>query len=496
MPHDPSSRRTFPLLNMAARMTGHLAVACLLVSPGLAADAVFETPVLYPSDVHAWAGLDDMDGDGDIDLVLVHDSACPWSCPPRIKVWPNDGSGTFGAPAIWETDGFQPYSIEVALGDFDGDDLSDVAYTDGASIALRTSNGDGSFTFHSSMATPSGLPPRWLRAGDVDDDGDTDLLFVDRSAESNLVVARNNGDATFVQEINAGIPNGSEFADLGDLDDDGDLDLVSGTSGEFAVWLNDGDGAYAEHVFYLVDMTPASPHIADLDGDELPDIVLGSNGNLGGTPYTEVWRNIGAGQFSYLTNVGAAVPSSQHTSVADFDGDDTVDILIGRTDTDEIALWVNDGFAGFTLEGTYSAGVDPVDFGSADMDGDGRNDVVTRGGDDFALVRNAGPQVCELDWNCDGVVTRHDRADFLQDIKWYITYHDTAWADYVEGGYYHKRYCGYPGDLDWDGNGLINALDYQNDDDPTYSSYVYEWYVRVYYPQWYGHYYPDGTCPP
>ena len=469
----------------------------MLAPPGLAADPTFEAPVLYPSDVHAWGGMDDMDGDGDIDLVLVHDSLCPWSCPPRIKVWPNDGSGVFGTPAIWEANGFAPYSIEVTLGDFDGDGVNYVIYTHGTSIALRIGNGDGTFTFHSSMATPSGLPPRWLRSGDVDDDGDTDLLFSDRSLENRLVVAKNFGDATFVQEINDISPGSSSFVDLGDLDNDGDLDLVSGATGNFAVWVNDGDGTYSAHAVYPVNMAPASPHLADLDGDGWLDIVLGSNDLLGGTPYTEVWRNTGNGYFSYLTNVGAAVPSSQQASVADFDGDGTVDIVIGRTDTDELALWVNDGSASFTLEGTYPAGVDPVEFGSADMDGDGRSDVVTRGGDDFALVRNGGgAQVCALDWNCDGVVTNQDRADYLQDLKWYITYHDTIYAHYVEGGYYHKLHCGYPGDLDWDGNGCINHLDYRNDTDPTLSSYVYEWYVHLYYPEWYDYYYPDNTCPP
>ena len=79
----------------------------------------------------------------------------------------------------------------------------------------------------------------------------------------------------------------------------------------------------------------------------------------------------------------------------------------------------------------------------------------------------------------------------------YNAYKDQpAYGVYVEGGVYHKLQCGQPGNLDWDGNGVIEFRDLYagsastSNLDTFYTQYV----VYKTYPQSYHYYYPDSNC--
>ena len=73
----------------------------------------------------------------------------------------------------------------------------------------------------------------------------------------------------------------AECVSAGDMDGDGDLDLVVGNlnAGSVSVFLNRGDGTFAPQVTYK-DFQPQSLTLADLDGDGRLDVVV-SNGNGG-----------------------------------------------------------------------------------------------------------------------------------------------------------------------------------------------------------------------
>jgi hypothetical protein len=102
----------------------------------------------------------------------------------------NNGSGGFAAGATL-TVGTQP--TNVALGDVDGDgDLDMVVVKSGGSprVNVYANNGSGRFSFGSSPST--GLAAQGVALGDVDGDGDLDFLTIDPIRNS-LTVRLNGG---------------------------------------------------------------------------------------------------------------------------------------------------------------------------------------------------------------------------------------------------------------------------------------------------------------
>ncbi|MFD2718606.1 FG-GAP-like repeat-containing protein [Hymenobacter monticola] len=211
-----------------------------------------------------------------------------------------------------------------------------------------------------------------LVMGDVDGDGDLDLLTGDLNRyTAHVGISLNDGTGTF--EPAADLPSTSTVAStaLGDLDGDGDLDLV--TSGMdratnsrsmYSVYLNNGNGSFAAPVAQYGGQAGAAITLVDLDGDSDLDLVHG----------TQAMLNDGRGTFA-----GALLnsPAISVMAAGDVDNDGDVDIL-GITNTTSLSVRLNNGRGTFT-SGSSSpyAGPGPWKMRTADVDGDGDLDVVT-----------------------------------------------------------------------------------------------------------------------
>ena len=170
---------------------------------------------------------------------------------------------------------------------------------------------------------------------DLDADGDLDLLV--GTWNEGVFLYRNDGTAASprfarVEEPLVDLSRGSHASPaLGDLDGDGDLDLVAGeSSGEVNVWRNDGTSAAPS--FSLVTDTLMSidvgrrsaPALADLNGDGRLDLVVGSESGE-----TRVWW--GTGALDRFDEGGTiALPGISAPELADLDGDGDLDLIIGE----------------------------------------------------------------------------------------------------------------------------------------------------------------------
>ena len=184
----------------------------------------------------------DLDGDGDLDVVL-----CNNRTPGLVDICLNDGTGTFG-PAGTVAVGNNPYAVELA--DLDGDGDLDLATANGASTtaSVRLNNGAGAFAGTLEVPVNTSAPNAGsfaLALGDVDADGDTDLLVADTNG-GNVSVRFNNGTGNFTSLPSVPLGTGYDALALADLDSDGDLDLLAGFNGGTAVaCLNGGTGPLA-----------------------------------------------------------------------------------------------------------------------------------------------------------------------------------------------------------------------------------------------------------
>ncbi|PWS38827.1 hypothetical protein DFH01_06140 [Falsiroseomonas bella] len=174
---------------------------------------------------------------------------------------------------------------------------------------------------------------------------------------------------------------------LGDIDGDGLPDLVVGnSSGMLSAWRNTGAGfePFVTNPFALIDVGNLSkPALGDIDGDGLLDLAVG---NANGT--VSAWRNTGSGFEDFPTNPFAGIDVGTRSTPAfgDIDADGLPDLVVGE-DFGALAAWRNTGL-GFELFATNPfAGIPAFDYAApalGDIDRDGRADLVL--GDDNARL--------------------------------------------------------------------------------------------------------------
>jgi hypothetical protein len=368
------------------------------------------TSSLIELSTHRWA-TGDFDADGDIDCIAL--------ASMETRVFLNRGNAEF----IDATQRY-PWLVRraVAAGDFDRDGIIDLAaITDGLGVPssgrwirnclLLRGRGNGEFVDVSSRM-PSDIPDaNYVTAGDLDLDGDFDLVFatLPLSSSSRILLAWNDGAGNFSTTPSLSLAEPIFGLELGDLDGDGRLDLavITGAqAGWTRIFVQRGAGNFVElsgavplHPGYSSDL-----EFGDLDGDSDLDLFTTKNTN-GATLGFEnrVYRNAGNGFFT--TILGAlpmhAEPSSS-VSLGDVDGDGDLDALVGNgarglnATRSAVAnrLYLNQGNGTFVDSSGSLPALPPdttVDLALSDFDADGDLDAyVCNFLDAHRLYRNNG----------------------------------------------------------------------------------------------------------
>ena len=258
--------------------------------------------------------------------------------------------------------------------------------------------GGGRRYFASGTGVSVGYAPTTVAAGDVDGDGDLDLVTADNWSAT-ITIALNGGDAT--GSNTAVFRSGSQLyvggtpysLALSDVDGDGDLDvLVSNTQDRAVnVRLNGGDATGSNTGAFSngsdVSLGPnASPYglaVADVDGDGDLDI-LTANADAGTVSVRLNGGNglgTNTGSFSNGTEVAVGTGPAQ-LAVGDVDGDGDLDLLVANTGSNTVSVRLNGGNAMGTNSGTFSngstvvVGSSPTDVAVGDLDGDGDLDLL------------------------------------------------------------------------------------------------------------------------
>jgi len=332
----------------------------------------------------------DFNGDGKIDLDVGLEF---W-----VKVTIQDGTGEglylnngagFSAPATTQlTIGSQtsPYAIAA---DLNSDGRMDLAVGgsngSGGAVAILLGKGNGTFQPELDYGTGMNGP---IAIGDFDHDGKLDVLGVTGVQLSVLI---GKGDGTFGFPVNS--PTGSEGGvtslAVADFDHDGKLDVAAliqdNGSWELAILPGNGDGTFSIGPAYNVGASLTAIASGDLNGDGIPDLVVGNSDFGGQGSSVVVLLGVGDGTFqnpvTTVTGNGNAV-----LAISDLNLDGIADVVISNTGWGDVSVLLGKG------DGTFQA---PMQFylsnsvgaiAVADFNGDGKPDLAVAGFNSIALL--------------------------------------------------------------------------------------------------------------
>jgi hypothetical protein len=305
----------------------------------------------------------DFTGHGILDIAVAENTATSTT----ILLYRGLGNGTFAAP-ISSSVTLPIYSLFT--GDFNNDGKLDLVSS--TSIGDFNVNGmvllnDGSGHFVQQTPFAGGDDGWVVGVADVNGDGNLDVLFEGEAQGNGAVqVCLGNGDGTFTLKYQASENNydGSPIG-IGDFNGDGKLDMAVTDDYQIDIFLGNGDGTFQPFVPYACPLgyCYGSITVADLNGDGKLDLIVGE---------LNVFMGNGDGTFTPGFNFS---PNGEGVNVVgDFNGDGKLDIaVIGPT----VSVYLGNGDGTFQnpiSSGSFTSGASAGAFG--DFNRDGQLDIV------------------------------------------------------------------------------------------------------------------------
>ena len=302
-----------------------------------------------------------------------------------VSVLLGNGNGTFqkqvtypvgsspSAIVAGDFTGHGPTDLAVARGSFDAD--GDII--PGTVLSVLLGNGDGTFQHQVTYAV--GSNPYDLVAGDFNGDRRTDLA-VANYYDKKVSILLGNGDGTFQNQVTYAVGTDPIALVTGDFTGHGHTDLAVANYGsnDVSILLGNGDGTFADPGQFAT--TPrATPLVADVNGDGTDDVlVVNGAGNI-------LYRQGIPGQpgtFEPPVTVNPGTPSRDIAWVPDTNQGPVLASVDGHDNA--ISLYAyRDG--GFVKVGSLATRFLPAQIIAADLNGDGRTDLVVRNAGDGTL---------------------------------------------------------------------------------------------------------------
>jgi hypothetical protein len=246
------------------------------------------TQIVTTRDADAYhTALGDIDGDWDLDLITSAQNS-------GFTVFKNDGSGAFGSgTALNNLGNTGRRSLHTSMGDIDGDgdlDLITSSYDTSSVFVVYENDGSGNFNSGTAIQTTFDHDGAHTSIGDIDGDGDLDLVTSAAGSDA-FVVFENDGTGTFGPgtQLDTTLDDGAVHVTLGDLNGDGGLDLIATAfdSDAFVVFKDGGIRQAGDEM--TVTITEANNETGltltstTFNGQALTNVIDNGNGTYSGT---------------------------------------------------------------------------------------------------------------------------------------------------------------------------------------------------------------------
>lgn len=336
---------------------------------------------ITPTEISRGVVSADFNGDGFADVVAL--SALPGSS--NLKIYLSTAAGAFAAPTL-TPDGNNP--LYLASADLNGDgfkDLVSASYDDGTlSVFFNDKASPGTFNTPLVLNSPGASQ---LAIADMNGDGLPDLI----SADFNVSLFVQSSPGTFAAPISL-YAGGANWVAVGDLNGDGAPDVALTDPVGVKVLMHTGAASATTYaapaaVFTsTVNLNVSGANIiaiADLNGDGLNDLVITDPGPTDGSaPTVNILLQNSASHGSFLTPVSYPLTTQdlpQSIVAADLQGSGKLDIVIGGRQSVSVLLH-DPANAGKFLAATVYAAAGANEIAVADVNGDGRPDIVVSAG--------------------------------------------------------------------------------------------------------------------
>lgn len=323
----------------------------------------------------------DYNNDGFKDLIFAE------SYYDNIIVYPSDGAGSFiTTPTIHYT--AIENSHTLAVKDFNNDGLEDIIYMEEEHLMMDYNLGNGNFAFQTSTTNYLNQPQK-IEMADLDNDSDLDLIVIS-SVSKELCWYENLGGDIFSGKKTLDFLETGRYVKSADLDNDGDLDIVYGMGQFIKIIENLGGGVFDTPAVLTSSVAVRQICVADFNNDSKLDIVVNQY-----NPSILIFENLGGLNFSSPNTLLSGLASVENISIADMDLDGDID-LMASSGTDNKIVWYDNTSGSFGTYQIISSSITNPSYSTlADLNNNGLNDILfySNNNDQLGWIMNLGQGV-------------------------------------------------------------------------------------------------------
>ena len=325
--------------------------------------------------------IGDLNTDRKLDIITAQGAA--------VTVYLGDGRGRFdGAAGSPFAAGDNP--SDLALGDFDEDGrlAVGVANLETCDAPGLWGLGTGGFAPPTHISVPSRPHPHGVAAADFDGDRHLDIA-VESWEENTVLLFPGNGKAAFAKEPTRLAVGRVPYHKLraGDFDNDGQHDLVTTNAqgSSVSVSCTRRSGALQPAQELAVARSPFAVAIGDVNGDRYPDLAIAHRWGSADPKLDGLTLLIGTGDCAFTPSSQSPLrvgTSPTDVAIGDFDGDGIGDIATANMGSDDVTMLLGSRQGGVKAApgSPFSVGKRPLAIALADLNDDGKADIVTGNG--------------------------------------------------------------------------------------------------------------------